>query len=105
MNFLSVTTMCASKEEAEKIADTLVERKAAACVQITGPVLSVYRWKGKIEKEQEWRCTAKTRAALLKAVEKIIESLHAYELPEISVTEISGGSEEYLGWIAEETSR
>jgi periplasmic divalent cation tolerance protein len=104
MSILTVTTMCESRAEAEKIAEALLERRAAACVQISGPVTSVYRWKGTVEKTQEWRCTTKTRANLLQTVETIIKSLHTYELPEISVMRISGGSEEYLHWIEEETS-
>ncbi|MBN2322152.1 MAG: divalent-cation tolerance protein CutA [Spirochaetes bacterium] len=105
MSIMAVTTMCGSRADAEKIADVLIERRAAACVQISGPVTSVYRWKGKVEKEQEWRCTAKTKADLLQTVETVIKSLHSYELPEISVLRISGGSGEYLRWIEEETSR
>jgi len=105
MNFLAVSTMCESRADAEKIAEALIEKRAAACVQISGPVLSVYRWKGTVEKEQEWRCMVKTRADLLGTVETIIKNLHTYELPEISVMRISGGSEEYLRWIEAETTR
>lgn len=105
MSFLAVTTMCESREDAEKISQALVESRTAACVQISGPLLSVYRWKGKVEKEQEWRCTAKTRADLLGTVETIIKTMHKYELPEISVMRIAGGSKEYLRWIEEETTR
>jgi len=104
MSFFAVTTMCDNRVVAEKIAEALVETRAAACVQISGPVSSVYRWKGAVEKAQEWRCTAKTRAALLETVETVIKDLHTYELPEISVMRISGGSEEYLRWIEEETT-
>ena len=105
MSFLAVTTMCECREDAEKIAQALVECRAAACVQISGPVLSVYRWKGTIEKEQEWRCTAKTQSDLLETVETVIKTLHTYELPEISAMRITHGSEEYLRWIEEETTR
>ena len=103
--FIEVITTCDSKSEAEKIAEELVGRRACACVQITGPGLSIYRWKGRVERSEEWYCRAKTSAGLLKETEKIIKSLHSYELPEIVARPLIGGSTDYLSWIEEETGR
>ena len=103
--FIEVVTTCKSRAEAEKIAEELVGRRACACVQITGPGTSIYRWKGRIERSEEWYCTAKTRAELLKKVEEIVRSLHSYEVPEIAALPIVGGSRDYLSWIGEETGR
>ena len=101
--FIEVVTSCDSREEAEKIAEELVGRRLCACVQITGPGTSIYRWKGRVERSGEWYCTAKTRAGLLGTVENTIKSLHSYDVPEIAAVPIVGGSADYLGWIEEET--
>ena len=103
--FIEVLTTCDSRAEAEKIAEELVGRRACACVQITGPGTSIYRWKGRIERSEEWYCTAKTGTDMLGRVEEIIKSLHSYEVPEIAALPIVGGSTDYLSWIGEETGR
>jgi len=92
-------TTTETKEEAEKIAQYLVEQKLAACVQITGPITSIYRWKGKVEKAQEWLCLIKTREELYDKVETAIKKLHSYETPEIFAVPIIKGSSEYLSWL------
>jgi Uncharacterized protein involved in tolerance to divalent cations len=92
-------TTTETKEEAEKIAQYLVEQKLAACVQITGPITSIYRWKGKVENAQEWLCLIKTRDDLYNKVEAAIKKLHSYETPEIIAVPIIKGSTEYLSWL------
>ena len=99
--FIQVFTTTETKEEAEKIAQYLVEQKLAACVQITGPIASTYRWKGKVENAQEWLCLIKTREDFYDKVEKAIKKLHSYETPEIIAVQIVKGSKEYLNWIEE----
>ena len=96
-----VLTTTGSKAEAQKIACALVERKLAACVNIVGPIESVYRWKGAVESAEEFLCVVKTTAAAVERVSAAIKELHSYELPECGVLTIEGGSEEYLGWVAE----
>jgi periplasmic divalent cation tolerance protein len=81
------------------VAKALIEKKLAACVQIS-PMTSVYRWEGEIETEEEWRIIIKTRKDLCEAVEKVIRDLTSYVVSEFIVTPISGGSEEYLAWMA-----
>ena len=98
-SYIQVTTTTETKEEAEKIAQYLVEQKLAACVQITGPIASTYRWKGKVETAQEWLCLIKTREDLYDKVEKAIKELHSYETPEIIAVPIIKGSSEYLSWL------
>lgn len=96
-----VLTTAGSQEEARKIAHTLVERKLAACVNIVPQVESVYRWQGKVENATEWLLIIKTQAAIFARVCDTVKELHSYELPECVMIEISGGSQEYLGWIEE----
>lgn len=94
-----VLTTAGSREEAEKIADALVERRLAACANIVGPIHSVYRWQGKVENAAEHLLIIKTTATLFDAVAKTIRELHSYELPECIQLPIENGSEEYLEWI------
>lgn len=102
---LQITTTTASREEAERIAAALVERRLAACAQILGPVMSVYRWQGQFERAEEWLCVAKTIAANYEEVEAAVRELHSYECPEIIATPIAAGSEGYLAWVARATER
>jgi periplasmic divalent cation tolerance protein len=73
-------------EVGERIAERLVAERLAACVQISGPITSTYHWKGKIEQEREYVCTAKTSRKNYPEIEKIILELHPYETPEIIAT-------------------
>jgi periplasmic divalent cation tolerance protein len=97
--FIQVTTTTETKAEAERIALALVEARLAACVQIVGPVKSIYRWKGRIESAQEWLCLIKSSEENYGAIEATIRSLHAYETPEIIATPVTGGSRDYLDWL------
>lgn len=103
-NYIQVTTAADSREHAERTADMLVERRLAACVQIVGPIRSVYHWQNKIESAEEFLCYAKTRRALYDRVEAAIRELHPHDEPEIIATEIASGSQGYLDWINRETS-
>lgn len=101
--YIQITTTTETKEQAQSIAQHLVEIKLAACVQIVGPITSIYRWKGKVENAPEWLCLIKTRDYLYSKVEIAIKSLHPYETPEIIATQIVKGSREYLKWMDDET--
>lgn len=99
-----VLTAAGSKEEAGKIARTLVERRLAACVNILPQVASVYRWHGKIEEAAEWILIIKTTTLAFDEVRQAIQELHSYELPECICLAIDEGSQNYLQWIAESVS-
>ena len=94
-----VLTTAGSREEAEKIAHALVERRLAACVNIVSPIHSVYRWQGKVENADEHLLLIKTTAAGFDAVARAIRELHSYELPECIELSIERGSADYLEWI------
>jgi periplasmic divalent cation tolerance protein len=100
-----VLTTCESEEQASRIARLLVERKSAACVNITGPIRSVYRWQGAVEEAGEYLLIVKTEQALSDDVRRTIEEAHSYEVPEVIVLPIVGGSERYLAWISESVIR
>jgi periplasmic divalent cation tolerance protein len=99
VKYIQIVTTTDKKEDAEKIAMTLVERKLAACVQIAGPIFSTYQWKGNIEKAEEWQCVIKSREDRYKEIEEVIKSIHPYEVPEIIAIPIIAGSGEYLNWL------
>ena len=101
---IQVVTTTERREDAEKIAGLLVEKRLAACVQIVGPVLSIYRWKENVERAEEWQCHIKTRAGLYDDVEAAIKASHPYETPEIMALPILQGSQEYLAWLHEQTA-
>ena len=101
MDIVLVTTTTGTREVAERIAAELVDLRLAACVQVSGPVVSTFRWQGAIETAEEWRCTAKTTRRHLPAIGDVLKRLHPYELPELVATPIVGGSEAYLKWLVE----
>jgi periplasmic divalent cation tolerance protein len=82
-----------------QMAGKLVEEKIAACVQVSGPITSIYEWKGKIENAEEWVCVIKTRKNLYQKVEEAIKAIHPYEVPEIIALPILEGNKDYLDWI------
>jgi periplasmic divalent cation tolerance protein len=104
-SYIQVTTTTETKEQAQTIAQHFMEEKLAACVQIVGPITSIYRWKGKVENAQEWLCLIKTRNDLYNKVEATIKSIHLYETPEIIAVPIIKGSKEYLNWLDDELSQ
>jgi periplasmic divalent cation tolerance protein len=100
--FLQITTTTGTRQDAEQIASELVSRRLAGCVQVSGPIVSTFRWQGKTETVDEWMCTIKTGREQLAGVQKLIEEIHPYEVPEVIATPIVGGSEKYLAWLAGE---
>lgn len=86
----------------EEIAGILVEKKSVACVNFF-PIESVYRWKGKLNRDKEYALIMKTRKSLYGKVEKTLKELHPYETPAIVSYEIKDGLGDYLSWIKEET--
>jgi periplasmic divalent cation tolerance protein len=102
-DFMQVVTTVDSEDSAELLARGIVDARLAACVQIVGPIRSLYWWQGSIDDAREWQLVIKTTSERLSALEAHIKENHSYETPEITVTEISGGSREYLNWISAET--
>ena len=103
-DYLQVCTTVGSEQEAQRVATAIVQRRLGACVQILGPITSVYRWEGKIETSQEWQCVIKTHLPRYAELESTLTELHSYEVPEIIATPIMTGSAAYLKWIDQETS-
>ena len=103
MSVLLVLTNLPDRTSAEKLADALVEGRAAACVNILSPCRSVYRWKGALQRDEEHPVLAKTTADRYDALEALIRANHPYELPEIVAVPVERGLPAYLDWVAAET--
>jgi periplasmic divalent cation tolerance protein len=88
-----------SAEDAERLARALVERRLAACVNVVAGVVSHYRWKGELCRDEERLLVIKTRAERLPALRASLAQLHPYELPELVALEITDGNQAYLEWL------
>lgn len=89
---------------ASALARALLDERLAACVNIGGPVESIYHWRGRIETGQEVPVAIKTRSALYSYVEGAIRKIHPYDTPEIIAIPVVDGEARYLDWIVAETT-
>jgi periplasmic divalent cation tolerance protein len=88
-----------SEEEAQRVAESLVKGKKAACVNIVPRVDSLFWWKGKIDSARESLLLVKTKASLFPEIVELVKRTHSYEVPEIIALPIIAGSEDYLKWL------
>jgi periplasmic divalent cation tolerance protein len=95
----------ANMKEAKKIAEALVNKSLAACVNIIPGVDSIFRWKGKIDKQKECLLIVKSRKSLIPELIKVVKSKHSYNVPEIIALPIIAGSKNYLNWLDESTRK
>ena len=100
-----VITTVGSSAKAEEMARALVERRLAACVNLIGPIRSIYRWKNAIEDEQEYLLVIKTTGERAADLEAAFAGLHPYELPEHVELSVEGGSAGYLAWLSAQVAR
>jgi periplasmic divalent cation tolerance protein len=100
---ISITTTADSREVLEEIGRHLLTERLIACIQVVGPIRSLYWWKGTIEEADEWLGIMKSRKSLYTQVEAAIRSLHPYEVPEIVAIELSGVLPAYGNWVLSET--
>ncbi len=100
--YIQVFTTTEKKEDAEKIAKAIVEKRLAGCIQIVGPITSTYWWKGNVETAEEWLLFIKSKKELYEELEKAIKEIHPYETPEIIAMPIVAGSKDYLEWLKNE---
>jgi periplasmic divalent cation tolerance protein len=103
MKFLLVYITTASRAEAERICQALLQDRLVACVNIVGPISARFWWQGRIAKSREVLVLAKTRAALARAVIRKVKSVHSYAVPCVATLSISQGNPDFLKWIASET--
>jgi periplasmic divalent cation tolerance protein len=94
-----VLMTAANREEAARLADMLVGSRLAACVQLLPEIESVYRWQGKIERQEETLLLAKSTYEKFDELEREVRAIHSYDTPEIIATPIVAGSLSYLKWL------
>lgn len=94
---------CPDQATAQNIAEQLVDKQLAACVNILPGITSVYQWQGKRETAQEHLLLIKTTYEVYDTLEKTLTELHPYELPEVIAVSIDRGSDAYLDWIRQQT--
>jgi periplasmic divalent cation tolerance protein len=99
-----VLTTAPADDRAEQWARQLVEERLAACVHVHAPMVSIFRWKGEIERDSERQMVIKTTRDRLPSLETRLAELHSYELPEFVVVAVDQGSAAYLGWVNEQTT-
>jgi len=105
MEPLLILTNLPDVASAEKLARVLVERRAAACVNVLPACRSIYRWHGAVETAEEIPLLIKTTAANYPLIEEIVRAQHPYDVPELIATPITHGLPVYLDWLATETEK
>lgn len=91
--------------EARRIGHTLVDERLAACVNVIGPVRSIYRWEGQVQEEAEHLLVMKARREDVEALDARVRALHSYDLPEVVALDVVAGSAAYLDWVRGATAR
>lgn len=94
-----VHTTCADRAEAERLAGELVESRLAACASVGQPVVSVYPWDGRIERDTETPLTLKTTRARFGALREHLNARHSYDVPELLAVEVVDGNADYSQWV------
>jgi periplasmic divalent cation tolerance protein len=102
-DFVTVTTTTDSLAQARRLAAAAVEARLAACAQVSSPVTSTYWWQGRVETAEEYRIEFKTRGVLARPLLEFLKERHSYQTPELLVTPIVTGHQDYLDWIEAET--
>ena len=94
-----VHTTCADQKEAEALARDLVEARLAACASVGQPLVSVYPWQGRIERDGETPLTLKTTRRAFEALRSRLVERHSYDVPEVLAVDVIGGNDEYIQWV------
>lgn len=98
-----VVTTTDSEAAAESLANGIVRERLGACVQIVGPVTSVYRWQDEVQRDTEWQLWIKTAADRFEALSAWIDENHDYDVPELVALPVLAGNPDYLRWVTEQT--
>lgn len=104
IGIVGMYTTTSTRDEADKLATTLIERSLAACVQVEGPIKSYYRWEGAVQTAEEWRLLAKTTAEAVPAITELVADQHSYDEPEILFFPFTAGASGYVLWVKGEVS-
>jgi periplasmic divalent cation tolerance protein len=103
MSLVQLITTLETKDQALELARAAVEARVAACVQILGPITSVYRWEGTVEQTEEFLCVLKTPLDGLERLAGFVRERHPYDTPEITAVEALFVDDRYQAWAQAET--
>jgi len=104
MSLVKVTTTISTKEDAQKLSKEAIEKKLAFCVQIEGPLLSMYRWNGRLQEDSEWKCSFKSLESKKGALIRFLLDCHPYDTPEIITEAITSENQAYTSWASTSVS-
>ena len=104
MSLVQLITTLESRDQAMSLARETVDARIAACVQVIGPITSVYRWEGRVEENEEYLCLMKVPGERLERLVQFVRGRHPYDTPEITALESSFVEERYLSWARSETA-
>lgn len=102
--YVIVLTTLPADADAAEFARDLVEERLAACVNLSAPMESIYRWEGTVETETERQLMIKTSRDRVVDLWDRVRQLHPYDMPEFLVTPIVDGNDAYLRWVGESTT-
>jgi periplasmic divalent cation tolerance protein len=94
-----------SDDDARRLGRALVDERLAACVNVIGPIRSIYRWEGAVQEDGEHLLVVKARRADVDTLAARVRALHPYEVPEVIALDVAGGSVPYLEWVRASTAR
>ena len=100
-----VLVTASGDEEARRIGRALVDERLAACVNVVGPITSIFRWQGRVQEEGEHLLVVKARRADVERLATRVRALHSYEVPEVLALDVVGGAAPYLAWLRDSTAR
>jgi periplasmic divalent cation tolerance protein len=103
-SLVQLLTTVETREDALALARSAVEGRVSACVQVVGPITSVYRWEGTVQQEQEFLCLLKVPETGLDRLVAFVRDRHPYDTPEITVVPSTFVDDRYLAWAVEEAS-
>ncbi|OIO10137.1 MAG: hypothetical protein AUJ52_04970 [Elusimicrobia bacterium CG1_02_63_36] len=101
--YAAILVTCPTRAEAEALAEKMVEHHLAGCVNVVPGIRSIYRWEGKVEKNDEVLLIVKSRMRMLGELTEFVKENHKYSVPEVIAFSIRGGNNAYLNWIGANT--
>jgi len=103
-SLVQVFTTLGTRDDALGMGRAAVKARAAACVQVVGPITSVYRWEGAVQEDTEFLCLLKTPGSKLERLLQFVRDHHPYDTPEITAVPSSAVDDRYLAWAIAETA-
>jgi periplasmic divalent cation tolerance protein len=100
-DYIVVLATFSSREEAERVANVLLQKRLIACANVLGPVSSLFWWSGNLDNAEEFLAIMKSRKVLFGEIAREVKALHSYAIPEIIALPIVAGYEPYLSWVGE----